>query len=77
MNIFDVHVHVVAAIKCPRADVADKHTWHRCMHCAAMTGQVGVFCELCSTLVALKEALDDASCTGGVAEYWTGSDGWN
>lgn len=70
MNVLDVHVHVVAAVERPGADVADKDARHGCMHRPAMSRQVGVFCELRSALVAFEEALENTPRTGHIAQCW-------
>lgn len=74
MNVLDVHVHVVAAVERPGADVADKDTRHGRVHRPAMSRQVGVFRELCSALVAFEEALENAPRTGHIAQCWSYTD---
>lgn len=77
VNVLDVHVHVVAAVERPGADVAHKDARHGRVHCPAMSRQVGVLCELRSALVALEEALENASRTGQIAQGWPYTDWCN
>lgn len=57
VHILQVHVHVVAAVERPRADVADENAGHGGVHGATVARQVGVFRELGRALATLVEAL--------------------